>query len=82
MAFAALSSLNPNGDWTTQYKPLKTSTDLQLPRRELDEDPHDRRLGKNKHQLSWIWLVSRSADENRDMSLEPTEEEVHKCEYI
>ena len=79
--FATLCSLNPDGDWKTQYKHLDTSSDLQSVRWEPDDDDQDRKVGENKRQLSWIWLVSRDDGDGLN-SLETTEEEVNECEYI
>ncbi|KAF7968821.1 hypothetical protein HWV62_29262 [Athelia sp. TMB] len=59
-AYDALGKLDPGGEWTTTFKPLNTAVDLHLPRREEeDEGPENRR------ELSWIWLVPRSADAQR-----------------
>ena len=65
-AFKALSTLDPNGDWTHHLKFLDHKKDLRSPRRD-DDDP-----GESKRELSWIWLVSRddgtatSSDEIND----------------
>ena len=73
-AFDGLTALDPGGDWTASFKPLNTAVDLHLPRREeSDTEPENRR------ELSWIWLVPRSADAERR---EATADEVGDCEYF
>jgi hypothetical protein len=52
-AFKALSTLEPNGDWTHRFKFLDHKRDLRSPRRD-DDDPSE-----SKRELSWIWLVPR-----------------------
>lgn len=69
--YAALTELDPSGDWTSTYKPLNIATDLQMPRREED-DPSP----ENRRELSWIWLVPRSADALRQTA---TADEVSEC---
>lgn len=64
-AYAALQSLDPNGEWTRRFRPLNHSLDLHLPRREAD-DPR----GENRRQLSWIWLVSRDGEQPRGSATE------------
>ena len=70
-AYAALLDLDPGGKWTKCYKPLNLSTDLHLPRRELDDPHKGRNEGENKRTLSWIWLVASDSDH-----ADATEEEV------
>ncbi|KAF7971014.1 hypothetical protein HWV62_22285 [Athelia sp. TMB] len=59
-AFNALTMLDPNGDWKSSFKPLNPAVDLHLPRREDDDTGPE-----NRRELSWIWLVPRSADAQR-----------------
>ena len=68
-ARAALSALDPFGDWTERLQPLNMSKDLHLPRREendgLDEEDlqlrhrgskfRGRKQSENQRELSWIW---------------------------
>ncbi|KZP16524.1 hypothetical protein FIBSPDRAFT_957932 [Athelia psychrophila] len=46
-AFDVLKELDPGGDWTLSFKPLNTATDLQMPRREEDDDK-----AENRRELS------------------------------
>ena len=70
-AYTALSVLDPGGEWTSSFKPLNPAVDLHLPRREED-DPEP----ENRRELSWIWLVPRSADAQRRVA---TADEVGDC---
>lgn len=71
-AYNALQILDPGGEWTVSFKPLNTTVDLQLPRREEDDlEP------ENMKELSWIWLVPRSEDAQRCTA---TADEVSDCE--
>lgn len=65
-AYAALVSLDPDGEWTERLLPLKAE-DIRSPHRDLDEDvpsskkkarkKNDRsRPSEGKRELSWIWL--------------------------
>ena len=47
-AFAALSDLHPNGDWTQRYQPLDLKVNLHLLRRELDNPYKGRNQGENQ----------------------------------
>lgn len=65
-AYAALMSLDPNGEWRERLLPLKQE-DIRSPHRDRDEDvpgsrkkarkKNDRsRASEGKRELSWIWL--------------------------
>lgn len=72
-AYNALNEIDPGGEWAEIYKPLNTSTDLHLPRREEDDLESE-----NTRELSWIWLVPRSADARRRVA---TADEVCDCKF-
>lgn len=73
-AHGALSTLDPQGSWTTRLLPLNVSKDLHLPRREdddgLDEDERElrgrgakfrgRKQSENQRELSWIWRAQHA----------------------
>ena len=79
-AFAALSVLDPGGDWTRRLQKLDHSKDLQLPRCE-EEDPKKKKgrmAGENRRELSWIWLTPKAGSGQSDVV---TADEINDCEY-
>lgn len=60
-----LQALDPDGEWTSRFKPLNINTDLHLPHHE-DHNPR----GENKRELSWIWQVLNSGDSWRHVVTE------------
>lgn len=67
-AFAALSKLDPGGEWADRLRYLNHATDIRGPHRE-DDDPSE-----GKREMSWIWLAPRpngcptDADSPNEMS--------------
>lgn len=65
-AYAAIVSLDPDGEWKERFQPLKPE-DVRSPHRDRDEDvpsskkkarkKNDRSIpSEGKRELSWIWL--------------------------
>jgi hypothetical protein len=78
-AFAALSVLDPGGNWTRHLQKLDHEKDLQLPRRE-EEDPKKKKgrmAGENRRELSWIWLTPKMGSRQSDVM---TADEINDCE--
>ena len=62
-AYKALSSIDPNGEWTTRLKYLDHNKDLRSPRRNDDDESRETR-----RELSWIWLVSREGGPPKEVA--------------
>ena len=78
-AFAALSVLDPGGNWTQRLQKLDHSKDLQLPRHEEDPKKKKGRMaGENRWELSWIWLTPKVGSRQSDVV---TADEINDCEY-
>ncbi len=67
-ARAAMVALDPDGSWTTTYRPL-LDADLRGPRREDDEVI----ASEGRYTPSWIWLTSLSARESAANSMNPAD---------
>ena len=68
-AFKALSDLDRDGECSQCFKLLDLSSNLHLPRCELDDPHKEMNQGENQRMLSWIWLVAREC-EHGDSSTE------------
>jgi hypothetical protein len=78
-AFAALSVLDPGGNWTQRLQKLDHSKDLQLPRREEDPKKKKGRMaGENRRELSWIWLTPKVGSRQSDVVMA---DKINDCEY-
>lgn len=69
LAYAALLSLDPRGDWTKEYFEL-TDKDNRGPGKEQDE----KGVGDGRYTMSWIWRGYAGAQEGA----EPPEHEVNE----
>jgi len=79
-AFAALSVLDPRGNWTQHLQKLNHSKDLQLPQCE-EEDPKKKNgqlVEENRRELSWIWLMPKMGSRQSDTM---TADEINDYEY-
>ena len=79
-ARGALLALDRDGEWARRLKPLDSAKDLQLPRREDDEDGEKRKRrnqGENMRKLSWIWLAHSSGGRPNNVA---TADEVNESE--
>jgi hypothetical protein len=70
LAYAALLSLDPTGDWRREYLEL-TDKDNRGPGKEVEEQG----LGDGRYTMSWIW---RSSAGGLQDGTDPSEEEVNQ----
>lgn len=88
--YAALVSLDPDGEWKERLHPLKAE-DVRSPHRDLDEDvlsskkkarkKNDKsRPSEGKRELSWIWL--RNGPSGRPTMDNLTEDQISDGEYL
>ncbi|KAF8991711.1 hypothetical protein BDQ17DRAFT_1392943 [Cyathus striatus] len=71
IAFEALQSLEPDGDWSTNLKSLKNE-DIHGPGQDDDEIT----TSKGCYIPSWIWLIPQN---KKDINTDETEEDSHEA---
>ncbi|KAI9068488.1 hypothetical protein FKP32DRAFT_1561583, partial [Trametes sanguinea] len=66
-AHEAMKALQPDGDWSSTYRPL-LDEDLRGPRKDDDDLDSPRFTSEGRYEISWIWLTPGA---NRTAALEP-----------